>query len=67
MRGVVLIPLYMLLPPSGAIQAVVGLGVAITYMVFAARRFFSGGYASVAIKTGLDLAKGKYIKKFLQS
>ncbi len=51
--GVVLIPLYMLLPPSGAIQAVVSLTVAIGYMIYAARGFFKGGFWSVAIKTGI--------------
>ncbi len=51
--GVVLIPMYMLLPPSGAIQAVAGLTVAIGYMIYAARGFFKGGFWSVAIKTGI--------------
>lgn len=51
--GVVLIPLYMLLPPSAAIQAIVGLSVAILYMVFATRGVFSGALPLVAIKTGV--------------
>jgi hypothetical protein len=51
--GVVLIPLYMLLPPSGAIQTISGLTTAIAYMIFAAQGFFSDGFAWVAIKTGV--------------
>ncbi len=51
--GVVLIPLYMLLPPSGAIQAILSLTVAIAYMVYAARGFFSGSFVVVAIKTAV--------------
>jgi hypothetical protein len=48
--GVVLVPLYMLLPPSNLIQGVVGLAVAVVYSVYAARGFFSGNLAAVAIK-----------------
>ena len=51
--GVVLIPLYTLLPPSGAIQAIVSLTAAGVYMIFAAQGFFNGGFAWVAIKTGV--------------
>jgi len=50
--GLVVVPLYMLLPPSAWIQGVVGLAVAIVYTVYAARGFFSGGLVVVAIKTG---------------
>ncbi len=49
--GFVLVPLYMLLPPSAAIQGTVGLTVAVGYTVWAARGFFSGGFFAVAIKT----------------
>ena len=51
--GLVLVPLYMLLPPSAAIQGTVGLTVAIIYTAFVARGFFSGNTAWIAIKTGL--------------
>lgn len=51
--GVVLIPLYMLLPPSAVIQAILGLSIAIIYMVFAARGFLSGGLPVIALKTGV--------------
>lgn len=49
--GFVLVPLYMLLPPSAAIQGIVGITVAIIYTVYVARGFFSGGFFGVAIKT----------------
>lgn len=49
--GFILIPLYMLLPPSALIQGVVGTAVALIYMVYVARGFFSGGFFAVAIKT----------------
>ena len=49
--GFVLVPLYMLLPPSAAIQGTVGMTVAVLYTVYAARGFFSGGFVAVAIKT----------------
>jgi len=49
--GFVLVPLYMLLPPSAAIQGIVGITVALIYTVYAARGFFSGGFVPVAIKT----------------
>ena len=49
--GFILIPLYMLLPPSAAIQGVVGLTVALIYTVYVARGFFDGGFVAVAIKT----------------
>ena len=49
--GFVLLPLYMLLPPSAAIQGIVGITVAIIYTVFVAQGFFSGGFFAVAIKT----------------
>jgi len=48
--GVVLVPLYMLLPPSNWIQGVVGLAVAVIYSVYAARGFFKGHLVVVAIK-----------------
>ena len=51
--GLVLVPAYMLLPPSAAIQGVVGITVAIIYTVYAARGFFSGGLVAVAAKTAL--------------
>jgi hypothetical protein len=51
--GIVLVPLYMLLPPSQTIQAVVGLSIAIAYTVFAAHGFFEGHFAVIAIKTGV--------------
>ena len=49
--GFVLLPLYMLLPPSAAIQGIVGITVAIIYTVYVAKGFFSGGFFGVAIKT----------------
>ena len=49
--GFVLVPLYMLLPPSAAIQGIVGITVAIIYTVYVAKGFFSGGFFGVAIKT----------------
>ena len=49
--GFILVPLYMLLPPSAVIQGIVGLTVALIYTVYVARRFFSGGFVGVAIKT----------------
>jgi len=49
--GFVLVPLYMLLPPSAAIQGIVGITVAIIYTVYVARGFFSGGFFAVAFKT----------------
>jgi len=49
--GVVLIPLYMLLPPSAVIQGIVGLTVALIYMVWVAEGFFDGHFIVVAIKT----------------
>jgi hypothetical protein len=49
--GFVLIPLYMLLPPSAATQGIVGLVVALIYMVYAARGFFEGHFIAVAVKT----------------
>jgi hypothetical protein len=49
--GFVLVPLYMLLPPSAAIQGIVGLTVALIYTVYVARGFFRGGFFAVAIKT----------------
>jgi hypothetical protein len=48
--GVVLVPLYMLLPPATWIQGVAGLAVAVVYSVYAARGFFRGNLAVVAIK-----------------
>lgn len=51
--GFVLVPLYMLLPPSAAIHALVGMSVAIIYTVYVAKGFFSGGIAVVAIKTSV--------------
>jgi hypothetical protein len=48
--GIVLVPLYMLLPPSNWLQGLVGLSVAIVYSVYAARGFFSGGLVAIAIK-----------------
>jgi hypothetical protein len=48
--GIVLVPLYMLLPPSNWLQGLVGLSVAILYSVYAARGFFRGGLVAVAIK-----------------
>jgi hypothetical protein len=49
----VFVPLYMLLPPSAAIQGIAGLTVAVIYSVYAARGFFSGGLVVVAIKMGV--------------
>lgn len=49
--GFVLIPLYMLLPPSAATQGIVGLTVAMIFMVYVARGFFEGHFIAVAIKT----------------
>jgi hypothetical protein len=51
--GFVLIPLYMLLPPSAAIQGIVGMSVAIIYTIYVSQGFFSGGIAAVAIKTSV--------------
>jgi hypothetical protein len=48
--GFVLVPLYMLLPPSAAIQGVVGMTVAVFYTAYAARGFFSGGPVATVIK-----------------
>ncbi len=49
--GFVLVPLYMLLPPSTLIQLIVGMTIAIAYTVYAARGFFGGGFFALAIKT----------------
>jgi len=49
--GFMLVPLYMLLPPSAAIQGLVGITVALIYTVYVARGFFSGGFFAVAVKT----------------
>ena len=49
--GVVLIPLYMLLPPSAALQSIVAIAAAIAYTVYAARGFFDGPFIVVALKT----------------
>jgi len=49
--GFILVPLYMLLPPSAVIQGVVGMTVALVYTVYVAQGFFSGGFFGVAIKT----------------
>jgi len=49
--GFVLVPLYMLLPPSTAIQGIAGMTVALIYTVYVARGFFSGGFFAVAVKT----------------
>ena len=56
----VLVPLYMLLPPSAAIQGIVGLTVAVIYMVYVAQGFFSGGFVGVAIKASVA-----YVMAFL--
>ena len=48
--GLVLIPVLMLLPPSGLIQAGVSLGVAIPYMIWASRGFLRGRLLWVAAK-----------------
>jgi hypothetical protein len=58
--GLVLIPLYMLLPPSAAIQGIAGLTVAVIYTVFVAQGFFSGGFVGVAIKASVA-----YVMAFL--
>jgi len=49
--GFILVPLYMLLPPSALIQGIVGPTIAVIYMVYAARVFFKGGFVAVALKT----------------
>jgi ankyrin repeat protein len=54
--GVVLVPLLMLLPPSAVIQGAVGLTVALIYVAYAGRGFFSGNLVVVAIKTSLAYA-----------
>lgn len=51
--GVVLVPLFMLLPPSAAIQGAVGLTVALIYVTYAGRGFFNGSLVAVAIKTSV--------------
>ncbi len=51
--GLVLVPLYMLLPPSAAIQGTVGITVATIYTAYAANGFFSGNVVWIGIKTGL--------------
>jgi hypothetical protein len=48
--GIVLVPLYMLLPPSTVIQATVGMSVAVIYTVYATRGFFGGNLIVTAIK-----------------
>jgi hypothetical protein len=48
--GIVLIPILMLLPPSGLIQASVSLGAAIPYMIWASRGFLVGRLLWVAAK-----------------
>ena len=48
--GLVLIPLYMLLP-SAALKGVAGISVAVIYTSFAARGFFSGRLIAVVFKT----------------
>jgi len=58
--GIVLIPLYMLLPPSAAIQGIVGLTIAVIYTVYVAEGFFSGGFVGVAIKASVA-----YVMAFL--
>jgi hypothetical protein len=51
--GIVLVPLYMLLPPSTTLQGVVGITVAIIYAVYAARGFFRGNFVVIAVKTAV--------------
>jgi len=58
--GLVLIPLYMLLPQSAVIQGIVGLTVAVIYTVYVAQGFFSGSFVSVAIKASVA-----YVTAFL--
>jgi ankyrin repeat protein len=48
--GVVLVPLYMLLPPSPAIQGTIGMTVAVIYTAYATRGFFSGSFVLNAFK-----------------
>jgi hypothetical protein len=50
--GLVLIPLYMLLP-SAALKGVAGICVAVIYTSFAARGFFSGRLIAVVFKTAI--------------
>jgi hypothetical protein len=56
----VLVPLYMLLPPSAAIQGIVGLTVAVIYTVYVAQGFFNGSFVGVAIKASVA-----YVTAFL--
>jgi hypothetical protein len=58
--GLVLVPSYMLLPPSAALQGIVGLTVAVIYTVYAAQGFFGGGFIGVAIKASVA-----YVMAFL--
>jgi len=48
--GFILIPLYLLLPPSPAIAGIAGISVAVAYTSFAARGFFSGRLIAVVLK-----------------
>lgn len=54
MLGAALIPIYMLLPPSAAIQGIASVAVAAIYIMYAAQGFFSGKVAVVAVKTGIS-------------
>jgi len=59
--SVVLVPLYMLLPPSAAIQGIVAVAVAVIYTMYAARGFFSGSLLSVAIKAGVAYVMAYFV------